>query len=402
MPLFFALIAGIGALAGRSAEKAQTSELKGGAIGLVDQSHIIDFSLAESLSQKEKTSSTTTLEKGMEGRSGYSAKLLPYPSLEKALAELQSGRLLACYVIDPDYLQNGRVTSYTQEKGFFKDIVLPGRGALNDLLRASLIRQVLASPSYDRVLNPARIKEMKLDKQGMVVEGADQFQKMMSFFGPFGVALLLTISIFSASGYLLQSTSEEKQNRVIEVILSSVKPDQLLAGKMLGLGAAGLMQVALYVLVLIVPSMIMFVALKLSLLQLMLSLVYFLLGFLLFASIMASCGMIGNNLQESAQLSTVFTLTSMIPMMLMGILMQNADGTLAKALSYIPLTAPVTMLIRTSMAKPPVLDYVLSLLSLVVGILLAIRVASKIFRFASLMYGKRPTLPEIFRWVRES
>jgi ABC-2 type transport system permease protein len=181
-----------------------------------------------------------------------------------------------------------------------------------------------------------------------------------------------------------------------------VKPDQLLAGKMLGLGAAGLMQVALYVLVLIVPSMIMFVALKLSLLQLMLSLVYFLLGFLLFASIMASCGMIGNNLQESAQLSTVFTLTSMIPMMLMGILMQNADGTLAKALSYIPLTAPVTMLIRTSMAKPPVLDYVLSLLSLVVGILLAIRVASKIFRFASLMYGKRPTLPEIFRWVRES
>jgi ABC-2 type transport system permease protein len=117
---------------------------------------------------------------------------------------------------------------------------------------------------------------------------------------------------------------------------------------------------------------------------------------------MASCGMIGNNLQESAQLSTVFTLTSMIPMMLMGVLLQNADGTLARILSYIPLTAPVTMLIRTSMAKPPLLDYALSLLSLVVGILLAIRVASKIFRFASLMYGKRPTLPEIFRWVRES
>ena len=74
-----------------------------------------------------------------------------------------------------------------------------------------------------------RMDEMKLDKQGQVVEGANQLQKMMSFFGPFGVALLLTISIFSASGYLLQSASEEKQNRVIEVILSSVKPDQLLA-----------------------------------------------------------------------------------------------------------------------------------------------------------------------------
>jgi ABC-2 type transport system permease protein len=399
MPIFFALIAGIGALAGRSAEKSRAED-QSGQVGVVDHAGFLDLTLAKKLATREEKASQPHAGKSIENLNESVTRFVAFPDFPAALREVNSGKLAACYVIEADYLSSGKITSYTIEKGFFRDLVVPGRGPLADLIRASLLKERVPDATLDRILNPAKLTEMKVNNKGEVLPASDQFQKAIGFLGPFGVALLLTISIFTTSGYLLQSTSEEKHNRVIEVILSSVKPDQLLVGKILGLGAAGLLQVAFYILFLILPSVIAFAAFKVSFWNLLISFSYFLLGFLLFGGIMASCGMLGNNLQESAQLSTVFTLTSMMPMMLMGVIMQSPDGTLARVFSFIPLTAPVMMLIRTGMGKPPWIDYLISYLSLLIGIYLAIRITAKIFRFASLMYGKRPTIAEIVRWLK--
>ncbi len=399
MPVFFALIAGIGALAGRSAEKSQAQD-QSGQVGVVDRASVLDLTLAHKLVAPTEKPAPLASEKSLGTLNESVSRFVAFSDFTAALREVNSGKLAACYVIEADYLNSGKITSYTLEKGFFKDLVVPGRSPLIDLIRASLLKEKVPDATLNRILNPAQVTEMKVNKNGEVLPASNQFQKAISILGPLGVALLLTISIFTSSGYLLQSTSEEKHNRVIEVILSSVKPDQLLAGKILGLGGAGLLQVAFYFLFLIFPSVIAFAAFKVSFWNLLISFSYFLLGFLLFAGIMASCGMVGNNLQESAQLSTVFTLTSMMPMMLMGVIMQNPDGTLARVFSFIPLTAPVMMLVRTGMGKPPWIDYLFSYLSLLISIYLTIRITSKIFRFASLMYGKRPTFAEIIRWLK--
>jgi len=252
---------------------------------VVDKAGVLDFSLTDKLTRHKEQSAPFPQAKSIESLNESVSRFVPRSELSAALKEVNDGKLAACFVIEPDYLPTAKITAYTVEKGFFKDLVVPGRGPLVDLIRASLLKEKVPEGTLDRILTPVKLTEMKVNKQGEVSPASNQFQKMMSFLGPFGVALLLTISIFASSGYLLQSTSEEKHNRVIEVILSSVKPDQLLAGKMLGLGAAGLVQVAFYILFLVVPSIIAFAALKLSFWSLLISFSYFLLGFLLFSSI---------------------------------------------------------------------------------------------------------------------
>ena len=213
---------------------------------------------------------------------------------------------------------------------------------------------------------------------------------------------LLTMSIFMSSGYLLQGIAEEKQNRVIEILLSSVTPTQLLMGKMLGLGGAGLLQVAFYVVLLFLPASLILAILTVSIGQILLSLVYVALGYFLFASLMAATGLLGSTSQESQQLSIVWTMTSMIPMFLVASLMQQPHSWLARSLSFFPLTAPVTMLLRLSTGEVPATDVLISTAVLILGIVLAVKGASRLIRTASLMYGKRPRLGEIYRWLKEA
>ena len=204
--------------------------------------------------------------------------------------------------------------------------------------------------------------------------------------------LLLTMSIFFSSGYLLQGIAEEKQNRVIEVIWSSVNPTQLLAGKILGLGPAGLLQVAFYAGLLVFPSVTVLALFHLSFSAMFLSLVYFVLGYFLFAGLMAGTGILGNSPQESGQLSAFWTILSMIPMFLMAPISEDPNSWLARGLSYFPLTAPVTMLLRITSAQIPWTDVGISIAVLILSIYLAVTAAAKMFRAAALMYGKRPSL----------
>lgn len=396
MPVFFTFIGGIGFLTGHSMEKKSG---KSDAIALVDRAKLVDLSLAHTVNQ----SATPSLVPLPDGRKERAFRFVAYHDLDSALKDLKLERLAACYVIAADYLETGEVAAYTPESGFLSDLISPGRNQLYNLIRASLVKDRISGALFARVIEPASIREMKVSKQGEVKEERGKFQQMARFFGPFTMFLLLTMSIFFSSGYLLQGAAEEKQNRVIEVLLSSVKPTQLLGGKIIGLGAAGLLQVSLYLTFLLVPAMTLFAFVEFTLSKILLSLLYFTLGYLLFASLMAGTGVLGNSAQESGQLSAVWTLTSMIPMFLFAPLSQDPNSLLAKVFSFFPLTAPVTMLLRLSFSsKVPFMDVLISSAMLVIAIYLSIKGAAKILRTASLMHGKRPGPKEILRWLREN
>ena len=208
------------------------------------------------------------------------------------------------------------------------------------------------------------------------------------------------MSIFFSAGFLQQGTVEDRQNRVMEILLSSVTAEQLLVGKLLGLGAAGLLQVGLYVVLVIVPGTTVLSFINVPLGGVAISLLYFAFGYTLFACLMAGFGMIGRTQQETAQLSALWTLAAVSPMWFIMAITTAPNGLTARVLSFFPLTSPVTMIIRLSVGGVPWTDIAVSSVILVITIYFAIHGAARIFRAATLMYGKRPNLPELIRWLK--
>jgi ABC-2 type transport system permease protein len=220
------------------------------------------------------------------------------------------------------------------------------------------------------------------------------------FAGSLGVVLILTMAIFFSAGFLVQATVEDRQNRMIEILSSSVDPNQLVLGKLLGLGGAGLMQVAIYVGLVIVPGATLLALFQVSLAKLALSLAYFAIAYLLFACLMMWTGMIGRTSQESGQLSALWVLTAASPLLFLANIGGAPNGWLARTLSFFPLTSPVTMLLRIASTDVPPADIAASMIIGAAAIYGAVRGAARIFRAAALSYGKRPTLLQVVRWLR--
>ena len=399
MPLLFGGIFGISFLTSGTLEQS----IKSGSepIAVVDRSHTVDFELTASIEpvREAPAAATEVLQKAAGNKP---SRIVPYTDMTQAIRDLKEGRLSAVYLIESDYMSSGKIVAYSPERGMFSDLAPPDRSRLYDLIRASLVKGRIDGETRERILAPGKLKQMKVSKHGDVENASDALQKAARFFGPFSMFLLLTMSIFFSSGYLLQGIAEEKQNRVIEVIWASVDPMELLAGKILGLGAAGLLQVAFYAGMLFLPAVTVFALFQVSVAGLTLSLVYYVLGYLLFAGLMAGTGILGNSPQESGQLSAFWTLLSMVPMFLLAPISEAPNSWLARGLSWFPLTAPVTMLLRITSGHIPWVDVWISIVVLVVSIYLAVRGAAKMFRAAALMYGKRPGVGEIFRWLREA
>jgi ABC-2 type transport system permease protein len=129
---------------------------------------------------------------------------------------------------------------------------------------------------------------------------------------------------------------------------------------------------------------------------------YFVLGYLLFATLMAVAGSMGSTMRESQQIASIFTLSAALPWMTMGIVIANPNSPVALALSYFPLTAPVMMLIRLGFGQVPIGQIVISLAMLIGGIVLSVWAGAKVFRVGLLMYGKRPSLKDLAQAFRQA
>jgi len=218
--------------------------------------------------------------------------------------------------------------------------------------------------------------------------------------------ILFVLSIFITSGYLLQSVTEEKENRVVEILLSSVPPGPLMAGKVLGLGAAGLTQVAIWVatalaaLPLVVERVPALSGVSVSPTLLLLSFLFFVLGYLAYGAIFAAIGAIAPGTREAQQYSGFFGFFAVIPLIFAGAFFADPGSPLVVALALIPLTAPAAMLQLLAIApEPPWLLMAASLVSLGTFALLATIGAARIFRATLLLYGSRPSISRIISAV---
>ncbi len=337
----------------------------------------------------------------------YAAHYQAFADEAEARQALLAKRLAGYLVIPDDYLQSGRITVYSTG-GFFDTVTAADSDTLRGFLVSGLLAGKVDPAVAARAADPADVTPVTLDENGQPTSGGDPFSTIAGFIIPYLLSIFLVISIFTASSYLLRSVSEEKESRVIEVVLSSVSATELLAGKVLGLGALGLTQVLVWLvsgfaLTGGLGSVAAGVVIALNPLAFGLSAVYFLLGYLLYGTLMAAAGAMGTSMRESQQLAGIFSFASAVPLMFNSLILTSPNGTLTRVLSIFPLTAPTAMMLRLPLAgQLPVLDLLLSLAGLLFAIPFVLWGSARLFRMGLLLYGKRPSLRQIVRTLRQA
>lgn len=265
-------------------------------------------------------------------------------------------------------------------------------------LDRAAIKQVEQTYASFSALNP------KKEKGKEAVETTDIIKQ----WAPSGFVYLLWLAIFVIIQMLLNNTIEEKSNRIIEVLLSSVTPGELMMGKLFGIAAIGLTMVGSWVLSLFavlswqsgsaagLAGQVLTVLRTSNLLPLFC--VYFVLGYLLYAAFILSIGSVCNTIKEAQSYMGVLTMFLMVPMLTMTFIPRDPNGPVARVLSWIPFYTPFTMMNRAT-ADPPLVDQVGTLLLLLATTALALWMAGKIFRIGILRTGQPPRVLEMLKWA---
>jgi ABC-2 type transport system permease protein len=364
-------------------------------VGIVDQAGVLGLQATASDTMSREMA-ISAREDG-EGKKPHLFIVRPYPSVERAQAAFAKDEISDFLVVPPDYLASGKLEEYRRSGGLFSRITGP---PWRIWLRGRLLAGRVDPAIVARVQEPGETSTHVPDEHGgfKIFHQADE---MGSFLVPFGFAMLLFTTMFTSAGYLLQGLGEEKESRILESLLSSVTADELMRGKLLGLGAAGLLMgltwgtIGLNAIMALAPVFLPPPS------TLALLFVYFVLGYVMFGALALGLGSLVNSYQEATTISAILSFTAILPMMfgLSFMTEQGSSNPVARALSMFPITAPISMAMRLSQGNVPAWEIAVSLGLLALAGWFVLRMASRVFRMALLLYGKTWNLPEIMRWV---
>ncbi|MHB8104371.1 MAG: ABC transporter permease [Dehalococcoidales bacterium] len=328
--------------------------------------------------------------------------LTQFNTADEANKSLAAKDIKEYIVVDQSYYSNGVINLYTLEK----ELIPPPEitAAIKKFITSNLLADKVSPPTIALIESTLNVVTTRLTETGAVAPEQGGYGNLLI---PFLFSLLLMLSITFSSAYLLQGLGDEKENRLIEVLLSSVSTRQLILGKVLGIGAAGLMQVLVWVitapfLVNLATSSIggFFSTLQIPPNFLILCVVYFILGYLLYAVISTGIGAIATSAREGQQLATIFTLGAISPLWFSSLIILFPNSPVVVFLSVFPITAPVTLMIRLGSTDVAAWQILLSLGVMVITIIGLLLITVKIVRTFLLMYGKRPTLGTIIRSLK--
>lgn len=315
---------------------------------------------------------------------------------EEADSALESGDIDAYFVITENYLRTGRVELYA-----YGNVGLQVQDDIERYILENLTASVAIDAPAELVEDPATLL--------IYLENNNRELTQNGFIGLFMVPMLFAVVLMVAlqlSGTSLMSgIVEEKSNHIMEILITSIRPLELLTGKLLGLGALGLVQLLVWIIIgritLLFASGVEFLsAATLPLDLIVLSLVYFLLTYFLMAGVLAGIGAVMGSEQEARQIAGILWLLIVIPFFFFAQLLSDPDTPLFVGLMFFPFTAGMTFLMRTPFTAVPVIEIVLSLGILLLTTVLVVWASARVFRWALLLYGQRPGLRTLWRVLR--
>jgi ABC-2 type transport system permease protein len=342
--------------------------------------------------------------------------------------------VLTQQIVAPDQNPNDsikRASNGESEKGSEKAYLILGPGVLDDVgpeyhaknlsdfsiraleesVSAAISERRLMRAGFDATkiglyMKPVDLKMFKIGASGESKEGGVRQDFMIAF----ALLFFLYMSVLFYGIFVMRGVIEEKQSRIVEVLISSVKPTQMMLGKLIGIGLVGLTQIGIWALSAAALSLFgatVFASQGAKIPNIPMSLLvyfvlYFVLGFFLYATLYAMVGAIVSSEEEAQQAQFPVTMLIVVPMMIFGLVMSNPNSTSSIVLSMVPFFAPTLMMLRITVINPPVWQVILSMLIMVLTILGSVWVAARIYRVGILMYGKRPSIAELGRWLRYS
>jgi len=311
------------------------------------------------------------------------------------------------YVIIPaDIIDTGKASFFGKRIGDIKTLDQIESALSNAVIGLRLSSKGLDYSEVKGLVKNIELETMQITDKGAEKRGGFDFIFMSSFL--FIMMLYMTILMWGVA--VQRSIIEEKNNRVIEVLLSSLRPEDLLFGKIFGVGAVGLTQYAIWGLVgsimtaygLTMGGPVAELAANLSFTTLGFFILYYVLGFLFYATMFAGIGSVCNTDQEAQQMQMPIVLclvfTILVPMMII----QRPDSIFATVISLIPLFTPIVMFMRINVLMPPAWQIAASIVIMILSIRFAGKLSARIFRTGILMYGKKPDVREILKWLRRA
>ena len=323
--------------------------------------------------------------------------------------ELKESRIFAYFVVDGDPVTG--VGQFTYHAKNFTDDSLRNwfQRYTNEVVQTRrFIANDINEDLVAKIRSPIVFTETMTTKEGGQKTAGDEVKAHQ--FLPVAFVYLLWMTVFMMAQMLLTNTIEEKSNRTIEVLLSSVSPLQLMAGKIFGIAITGmtviLSWIVFFFLIVKFGLPAMGVAPSFDITPLLADpaylgsfVCYFLMGYLLYAALLAGIGSVCNSLKEAQNLMMPVSVVLMIPLFAMFIVIQAPNGTLARVLSFIPPLTPFIMMNRAA-GPPAVWEYVTTTILLLLSIAITFWAAAKVFRIGILMTGKPPRVMEIIRWIK--
>jgi ABC-2 type transport system permease protein len=396
-------------VASMSVEKQET-------IGVADLSRDIFLDLDKKLGEEEyrlKDGFRRYVLKKFERFAGSSVD-----ELKKDLNAKVLNKELAAYILIPEHvLGDEAAVSTVQEAGSGdNDIEYVSQhttdyeklGSLNNALNSVIIEKRLKREGLDpekisQFIQRVRLKPIKVTKKG------EEEDTMGTFWVSYFLALIIYMAIFIYGSVIMRGVIEEKSSRVIEIILSSMRPFQLMLGKILGIGAVGLTQFSIWAIFGLavtsfsksfIPAGVEISLVSIPAYVFVYFVVFFILGYFLYATFYAAVGSMVNSEKEAQQLVMPITMFLILPLLLLIFVIRSPDSGLSVFLSLFPLFTPIIMMLRIAVLLPPFIQIGASIVLLILAVLLMTWLAAKIYRVGVLMYGKPPRFAEIVRWIR--
>jgi ABC-2 type transport system permease protein len=322
--------------------------------------------------------------------------LRAYPDQAGAQAALGAGQLQQYYLVPADFLKSGKLV--VVDSKFTPFSTFTGSFLFNYIVNLNLV----GDPSLATVVdNPmATVQAHSLAPQGAKDEAA-------SFFVPFAALFIFFFVITMSSGFMLQSVTKEKENRTVEILLISLNPRELMLGKVIGLGLVALLQMAIwlgasYYLTGQGSALLNLAAGSITLPPgfIVWALLYFILGFLLYASALGALGALAPNTREGAQFTFIVMLPLLLPVWLANALIQTPESPLSLFLSLFPLTAPTSMITRLAAGEVPIEQILIGLAGLAITTYLFVLLAARFFRADTLLSTSSLSLRRILSTLR--
>jgi ABC-2 type transport system permease protein len=321
-------------------------------------------------------------------------EFIPYTDEAQAQQDLESGQIQAYYVI-PEGFPDIRDIQL-----FFTD--MPD-STLQNQFRLLILQNLDTFQNLDPLVK-TRLQEGSLFTMATVDESREMREdQWFLIIMPIIISIIFILTVMTSGGYLLQAVVEEKENRTMEIVITSVTPSQLMTGKTIGNISVGLTQLVVWLIFVWVGLMIgarfwpFLSEISIPGQIVVVMLLIFLPAFVMVAAIMSTIGAIMTEMSEAQQISGLFSLLITIPFYVTTTIMSNPNGPLAIILSFFPLSAPITIMMRMAFTNIPTWQITLNVLVLVVLAAFSVWLAGRAFRLGMLQYGKKVSLKDLFR-----